>query len=196
MKRRQIGDGYLPAWMSFEVQQALDAAIRSNPAWQAKTRHRVEQTILHMAEREVSGRTVRSVFDRPDTVRDEAWYEALKHPDVENALKVAQERARWWARVKGGKALESALDDLVEVAEDGAAQYLRAVREGRMTFSRDGKPHQVDVEIPQVVKIIESALNRVSDATANKGVGDLRIQLSWGEVGEGGTADNNGLSDG
>lgn len=168
MKRRQIGGGFHPAWMSFEVQQALEAAILSNPSWQAKTRHRVEQTILQMAEREVSGQTVRAVFDRPDTVRDEAWYEALKHPDVERALKVAQNRARWWARVKGGKSLESALDDLVETAEDGAAQYLRAVREGRMTFDRDGQRVDVDVDVPQMVKIIESALNRVSDATAPK----------------------------
>lgn len=60
-----------------------------------------------------------------------------------------------------------------------------------MTFERDGRSHSVDVELPQIVKIGESVLNRVSDATAQKGTGDVQVRLTWGETG-----DKNDLSDG
>ncbi len=160
-------------------------------------------TVLLLAQATATEQPWTGVFARRDTCRSETWYGWTDratgefHPGwqhdaaISAALKKAQERALWWVAVRQGGAIQETVDTLIEIAPDGAKQYGRAIREGRMVFLRNGQRHEVDVEIPQVVKIIESALNRASDATAQKGTGDLQVRLTWGETG-----DKNDLSDG
>ena len=186
---------FVPAWISKEVHDALSALDGKGPE-----RAKKERTVLRLAEATATGVAHRQIFANHrlyGVVNGKYWYGWKDKagwkddPAVAHALDVATDRALWWVRVKAGRAIEDTLDTLIDVAPDVAAQYARAVREGRMTFERDGRSHSVDVELPQIVKIGESVLNRVSDATAQKGTGDVQVRLTWGETG-----DKNDLSDG
>jgi len=94
-------------------------------------------------------------------------------PAITTALALATERARWWVRVKRGRAVESALEILVDGAEAAALQLTNLVRYGYVKF--DYGPNGVDGseirggDVREVLAAAQDLLDRVSDLTAGKG---------------------------
>ena len=94
-------------------------------------------------------------------------------PAITTALALATERARWWVRVKRGRAVESALDILVDGAEAAALQLTNLVRYGYVKF--DYGPGGIDGseirngDVREVLAAAQDLLDRVSDLTAGKG---------------------------
>lgn len=164
---------YAPEWLTHEVQQALEE-VRGDP----RSLRRKRTTILRVAEALASGTSLAAVWRRHDCGSKGAWYGETRHgerragwveePEVAQALEMARRRAEWWVNVRLGREIEHTLQTLVEVAPDGAAQFARVVREGRMTFRRDGAPVHVDASVEETRKVIADVLNRVSQVTAEK----------------------------
>ena len=77
------------------------------------------------------------MFERKDTCTSGKWYGWTHRstgethagwqddPAIAHALKVATKRARWWMLVKHGRAVETALDTIVEAAPEAALQLVR-----------------------------------------------------------------------
>ena len=169
---------FTPEWLTYEVSQALAGIGGEHVA-------KKEATVLRLAEALANGVSMNSVFERPDTCSKRVWYgyTDAKTGSVKPAwrddaaitlaLAVATERARWWVRVKRGRAVESALEILVDGAEAAALQLTNLVRYGYVKF--DYGPDGIDGseirggEVREVLAAAQDLLDRVSDLTAGKG---------------------------
>lgn len=170
---------FTPEWLTYEVSQALARIGGEHVA-------KKEATVLRLAEALANGVSMNSVFEqRPDTCSKRVWYGytdaktgTIKpawrdDPAITLALEVATERARWWVRVKRGRAVESALEILVDGAEAAALQLTNLVRYGYVKF--DYGPGGVDGseirggEVREVLAAAQDLLDRVSTLTAGKG---------------------------
>lgn len=126
-----------------------------------------------------TGESLRSVFGRPDTCKADHWYGTTRRngsrkpgwkedPAINAALQLATERARWWVRVKGGSAVQNALDALVDLSEDAVRQIASAIRFGQLTFDRGPELVIKQASVAEVLKASAEVLDRVSTVTANK----------------------------
>ena len=141
--------------------------------------------MLRLAEALANGVSMNRVFERPDTCSKRVWYgytdaktgtvKPAWRDDaaITTALAVATERARWWVRVRHGRAVQNALDILMDGAEAAALQLTNLVRYGYVKF--DYGPDGVDGseirggEVREVLAAAQDLLDRVSDLTAGKG---------------------------
>jgi len=178
---------FTPEWLTYEVSQALAGITGEHVA-------KKEATVLRLAEALANGVSMNSVFERPDTCSKRVWYGSASSPTggstgstssptggrgwrddpaITTALALATERARWWVRVKRGRAVESALEILVDGAEAAALQLTNLVRYGYVKF--DYGPNGVDGseirggDVREVLAAAQDLLDRVSDLTAGKG---------------------------
>lgn len=170
--RKQVG--FLPEWMTFEVHEAC-ARIGGNDVVKK------EITVLRLAEAIATGQAESSVFERADTCNSKYWYgwtdkkNGKRHigwrnqPTIKRALEVATARARWWMRVKQGRAVENALDVLTDSVEAVAGQLVRIAVQGRASVMRDELSGFEAASVQEIVKAANSVLDRVSEATAAKG---------------------------
>lgn len=161
-----------PAWLTPEIDDAL-AAISEPHAVKKQT------TVLLVAQAVATGESLRSVFERPDTCKADHWYGTTRRngsrkpgwkedPAISAALQLATERARWWVRVKGGSAVQNALDALVDLSEDAVRQIASAIRFGQLTFDRGPELVIKQASVAEVLKASTEVLDRVSAVTASK----------------------------
>lgn len=161
-----------PAWLTPEIDDAL-AAISEPHAVKKQT------TVLLVAQAVATGESLRSVFERPDTCKADHWYGTTRRngsrkpgwkedPAIGAALQLATERARWWVRVKGGSAVQNALDALVDLSEDAVRQIASAIRFGQLTFDRGPELVIKQASVAEVLKASTEVLDRVSAVTASK----------------------------
>lgn len=87
---------YPSAWMTYEIQEALNAIPEPNS-------RKKRCTVLRMAEAKVNGLSIRSVFDMPDTCSTQTWYGRTTEdpgwkddPAIAKALELATRRAQEW----------------------------------------------------------------------------------------------------
>ena len=178
---------FTPEWLTYEVSQALAGITGEHVA-------KKEATVLRLAEAMANGVSMNSVFERPDTCSKRVWYGSASSPTggstgstssptggrgwrddpaITTALALATERARWWVRVKRGRAVESALEILVDGAEAAALQLTNLVRYGYVKF--DYGPGGIDGseirngDVREVLAAAQDLLDHVSDLTAGKG---------------------------
>lgn len=157
----------MPEWLTFEIEQALAAIEGEHVA-------KKEATVLRMAQAIAKGESQASVFRQPGTCSKNVWHGVnekagwKEDPAIAEALSRATARARWWLRVKEGQAIQNALNDLVDVAEDAARQIASVIREGQMTFTRPGKSVTKQAKVAEVLKASTEVLDRVSALTATK----------------------------
>lgn len=164
---------YHPEWMTHEIQVALDA-IKGAPGHLRKKR----TTVLRVAHALAAGEPLTTVWARPDCGGKGAWYGETRRgvrrpgwcdePEVQAALERAQRRADWYINVRLGRAVERTLDTIVEAAPDAAQQLVRMATSGVMRVQREGATLDVDVNAPEVVKAINSLLDRADARTASK----------------------------
>ncbi|TXH52989.1 MAG: hypothetical protein E6Q97_14280 [Desulfurellales bacterium] len=161
-----------PEWLTPEIDEAL-AAISEPHAVKKQT------TVLLVAQAMATGESLRSVFERPDTCKADHWYGTTRRngkrklgwkedPAIAAALQLATERARWWVRVKGGSAVQNALDALVDLSEDAVRQIAHAIRFGQLTFDRGPDIVIKQASVAEVLKASTEVLDRVSTLTATK----------------------------
>ena len=159
---------FIPDWLSFEVNEALAALSGEHLA-------KREATVLRLAEATANGQSWTEVFDLPDTCSKRIWYGTgdkvgwQNDPAMTHALELATERARWWVRVKRGRAVQEALDILVDGSEDAAKQLINLVRRGyvRFDYGADGSEFR-NGDVKEVLAASLALLDRVSDLTATK----------------------------
>lgn len=159
--------------MTHEIQVALDA-IKGAPGHLRKKR----TTVLRVAHALAAGEPLTTVWARPDCGGKGAWYGETRRgvrrpgwcdePEVQAALERAQRRADWYINVRLGRAVERTLDTIVEAAPDAAQQLVRMATSGVMRVQREGATLDVDVNAPEVVKAINSLLDRADARTASK----------------------------
>lgn len=158
---------YVPEWLTYEIEQAL-AAISGDQVAQK------EGMVLRMAQAIAQGMTQRELFRQPGTCAKNTWHGVGKKPGwkddpaIAHALDLATQRARWWVRVKEGRAVENALNALVEVAEDAAGNVVSAIRYGQLTFYRETDVVIKQASVAEVLKASTEVLDRISAATASK----------------------------
>jgi hypothetical protein len=165
---------YSPEWLTYEVSQALAAIAGEHVA-------KKEATVLRLAEALANGVSMNSVFERPDTCSKRAWYgytdtktgkvKPAWRDDaaIDHALAMATERARWWVRVKRGRAVENALDILMDGAEHAALQLVQLVRHGYVKFDYGADGAEIrNADVREVLMASEALLDRVSALTAGK----------------------------
>jgi hypothetical protein len=162
---------FVPEWLNEEVSAAL---LQLNGEHSAKK----EATVLRLAEASASGESWTAVFARPDTCSKRVWYGGgdkagwQTDPIIQQALRVATARARWWVRVKRGQAVQDALDTLVEGSEDAARQLINLVRHGAVLFGEPGAEtggqRRLEAEVKEVLAAAKEVLDRVSALTATK----------------------------
>ncbi len=163
-----MASAFVPDWLTDEVNQALAAITGEHVA-------KREATVLRLAEALANGVSMNSVFDLPDTCTKRVWYGHGDKPGwrddagIVTALAVASERARWWVRVKRGRAVEQALDILMDGAEDAASQLVNLVRYGyvKFDFGADGSEIRLG-DVKEVLAAGKEVLDRVSALTATK----------------------------
>lgn len=153
--------------MSFEVQQALEQITGDEVA-------KKQRTVLHLAVAIATGASQRDVFKRRDTCNRVTWYGRdggpgwHDDPAVAQALDVAKKRALWWMRVREGRAVQNALDVLVDAAPDAAIQLVRIATQGRVQVTQGDAERFVEADVVHIVKAANSILDRVSETTAQK----------------------------
>lgn len=170
---------FVPEWLTDEVSEAL-AHIAGERRSGEQTVAKKEATVLRLAEALANGVSMNSVFERPDTCSKRVWYgytaqNGHRKPGwrdeqaITTALAVATERARWWVRVKRGRAVESALEILVDGAEAAALQLVNLVRYGyvKFDFGVDGAELR-NADVKEVLAASQALLDRVSALTAPK----------------------------
>lgn len=161
-----------PEWLTPEIDKAL-AAIEDPHA--AKK----QLTVLLLAQASATGGSLTYVFEREDTCQAKIWYGTKRRdgsrkpgwcedPAIGAALQLATERARWWVRVKGGSAVQNALDALVDLSEDAVRQIASAIRFGQLTFDRGPELVIKQASVAEVLKASTEVLDRVSAVTASK----------------------------
>lgn len=158
---------YVPDWLTFEVEQALAAIGGEHVA-------KKEATVLRMAQAIAQGESQASVWRHPGTCSKNIWHGVgdkagwKDEPAIARALTLATERARWWVRVKEGRAVQNALDALVDLSEDAVRQLAGAVRYGQLTFDRGSDLVIKQASVAEVLKAATEVLDRVSTMTATK----------------------------
>ena len=170
--------------MTHEIQVALDA-IKGAPGHLRKKR----TTVLRVAHAMAAGEPLTTVWERPDCGGKGAWYSEKrkgKHkpgwceePEVQAALEAARKRADWYINVRLGRAVERTLDTIVEAAPDAAQQLVRMATSGVMRVQRgEGAPVDEAVNAPEVVKAINSLLDRADARTASKQPASVEHKLA------------------
>lgn len=166
--------GYVPEWMTHEIQQALDA-VSGAPGHLRRKR----TTVLRVAQALAAGEPLASVWRLPDCGSKGAWYgetrRGRRHPGwceepaVQAALEQARKRAEWYINVRLGRAVEQTLDTIVEAAPAAARQLAMMATQGVMSVQRgDKKATQVTVKAPEVLRAVNSVLDRADARTASK----------------------------
>jgi len=161
-----------PEWLTPQIDEAL-AAISEPHAVKKQT------TVLLIAQAVATGESLTSVFERDDTCKADVWYGSKRRngtrkpgwkedATIKAALDLATERARWWVRVKGGSAVQNALDALVDLSEDAVRQIASAIRFGQLTFDRGTELVIKQASVAEVLKASTEVLDRVSVVTASK----------------------------
>jgi len=159
---------FVPEWLSFEVNEALSQLTGEHVA-------KKEATVLRLAEATAHGQSWSAVFRLPDTCTKKVWYGGgskggwCDDPAITHALAMATARARWWVRVKRGRAVQEALDILIDGSEDAAQQLINLVRRGyvRFDYGADGSEFR-NGDVKEVLAASLALLDRVSDLTATK----------------------------
>ena len=169
--------------MTHEIQVALDA-IKGAPGHLRKKR----TTVLRVAHAMAAGEPLTTVWERPDCGGKGAWYSENrkgKHkpgwseePEVQAALEAARKRADWYINVRLGRAVERTLDTIVEAAPDAAQQLVRMATSGVMNVRREGELVDEAVNAPEVVKAINSLLDRADARTASKQPASVEHKLA------------------
>ena len=170
---------FVPEWLSSEVDEALTAIQGEHTA-------KKEATVLRLAEATANGDSWTTVFGRADTCTKRVWYGFTKpngarkagwceDPAIQAALGVATDRARWWVRVKRGRAVQDALDALVDGSEDAAGQLRNLVRHGRVLFQDEQGVRVIEADVKEVLMAARDILDRVSELTAAKGAAALAV---------------------
>lgn len=158
---------YVPEWLTYEIEQALAAIGGDQVA--AK-----EAMVLRMAQGIAQGLSQREIFRQPGTCSKNTWHGVgdkpgwKDDPTIAHALELATARARWWVRVKEGRAVENALNALLEVAEDAAGNMVNAIRYGQLTFHREAEIVIKQASVAEVLKASTEVLDRISATTASK----------------------------
>ena len=158
---------YVPEWLTYEIEQALAAIGGDQVA--AK-----EAMVLRMAQAVAQGISQRELFKQPGTCSKNTWHGVgdkpgwKDDPAIVHALELATRRARWWVRVKEGRAVENALNALIEVAEDAAGNVVSAIRYGQLTFMRAEQIVIKQASVAEVLKASTEVLDRISATTASK----------------------------
>jgi hypothetical protein len=172
--------------MSFEVHEALARITGEHAA-------KKQRTVLLLAAAIAAESPQTEVFKRRDTCNRVTWYGRdgepgwRDDPAIDEALRVAKARALWWMRVRQGGAVQATLDVLVDGAQAAAQQLVRIASEGRVRVMIGEQPEYMTADTGHVVRAANSILDRVSEATADKGAPkDVTIRLTWreAEVGE------------
>ena len=178
--------GFVPEWLSAEVQDALAAIDGDHVA-------KKQQTVLLLAQATATDQAWADVFERKDTCTSGKWYGWTHRstgethagwqddPAIAHALKVATKRARWWMLVKHGRAVETALDTIVEAAPEAALQLVRMATRGVIRAQNIETDELADMPVPasEVTKAINSVLDRADAKTASKG----RMELTGADGG-------------
>lgn len=178
---KQPAPAFQPEWMSFEVHEALAKIGGEHVGKKART-------VLMLAAAIAAETPQAEVFRRRDTCNRVTWYgrdgePGWRHdPAIAQALAVATERALWWMRVRQGRAVQSALDVLVEASDAVARQLVDIATAGFATVVIDERPAKVRADVKDIIKASDSILDRVSEATAGKGQKDVTVRLTWGEA--------------
>jgi hypothetical protein len=158
---------FVPDWLSAEVNEALSRIGGDNVP-------KKEKTVLLLAQASAVGEPWVKIFGRKDTCSSKIWYgwiekaSGLRHPGwqddvaIGQALEVATRRARWWMRVRQGRAVEAALDTIVEAAPDAAEQLVRMATRGavRVRVGDEDAPVNTAVAAPEILRAINSLLDR------------------------------------
>lgn len=158
---------YVPEWLTYEIEQALAAISGDQVA--AK-----EAMVLRMAQGMAQGLPQREIFRQPGTCAKNTWHGVgdkpgwKDDPAIAHALDLATARARWWVRIKEGRAVENALNALLEVAEDAAGNVVNAIRYGQLTFHREAELVIKQASVAEVLKASTEVLDRISATTASK----------------------------
>lgn len=158
---------YVPDWLTYEVEQALAAIDGEHVA-------KKELTVLRLAQAIAAGESQSMVFRSPGTCSKNIWHGVgdkpgwKDDPAIARALDLATQRARWWVRVKEGRAVQNALDTLVDLSEDAVRQIAHAVRYGQLTFDRGADIVIKQASVAEVLKASTEVLDRVSTLTATK----------------------------
>lgn len=169
-KATQKQPDILPAWLSYEVSQALDCITGDEVA-------KKERTVLRLAQAMATGISQNEIFrhHRQNGVVNKKYWTGFgdkpgwkDDPAIAHALDVATARARWWVRVKEGKGIEESLDIMKDAAPDVARQIVRIALEGRAMVTVGDREEFKEANLPEILKAGDSVLNRVSVETATK----------------------------
>lgn len=169
--------------MTHEIQVTLDA-ITGAPGHLRKKR----TTVLRVAHAMAAGEPLTTVWERPDCGGKGAWYGETRRgvhrpgwcdePEVQAALEQARRRADWYINVREGRAVERTLDTIVAAAPAAAEQLVRIATTGVMTVRREGEAIDVAVKSAEVVRAINSLLDRADARTASKQPASVEHKLA------------------
>lgn len=163
---------FVPEWLTWEINEAL-AAITGDHVVKKET------TVLRVAQAVANGEPISGVFAQPDTCSRTIWhgkYGDGEHkpgwkddPTIATALHLATQRARWWVRVKQGRAIQDTLDILVNGSEDAAKQLVNAVQMGALIFDFGADGMEIRrADVGHILEASKQILDRVSALTATK----------------------------
>ena len=163
----------MPEWMTHEIEQALNA-IDGAPGHVRRKR----TTVLRVAQAQATEQPLTTVWAQPDCGSKGAWYGETRRgvwqpgwcddPAVQAALVLAKRRADWYVDVRLGRAIASATDEIVEAAPAAAKQLVRMATQGVMQVRRKEADVEERVNAPEVIKAINSVLDRADARTASK----------------------------
>lgn len=160
---------FVPEWLTHEISVALAAIDGDHVA-------KKETTVLRLAQAVANGEAISGVFSAPDTCSRNVWYGNTGKPGwkddpaIQTALYLATQRARWWVRVKQGRAVQDSLDILVDGSEDAARQLVNLIRTGTLIFDFGADGQEIRrAEVAHVLEASKQILDRVSATTAPKG---------------------------
>lgn len=160
---------FVPEWLTHEISAALANITGDHVA-------KKEATVLRLAQAIANGEALSSVFSAPGTCSRTIWYGNADKvgwkddPAIATALHLATERARWWVRVKQGRAVQDSLDILVDGSEDAARQLVNLIRTGTLIFDFGADGQEIRrAEVAHVLEASKQILDRVSATTAPKG---------------------------
>lgn len=159
---------FVPEWLTHEINLALAQIAGDHVA-------KKEITVLRLAQAVANGEAISGVFDAPGTCSKTIWYGNASKPGwkddpaIAMALHMATERARWWVRVKQGRAVEDSLNILVDGGEDAARLLVGMVRTGALIFDFGVDGSEIRrAEVGHVLEASKQILDRISAATATK----------------------------
>lgn len=173
---------YVPDWLTYEVEQALAAIDGEHVA-------KKEATVLRLAQAIAAGESQAAVFRLPGTCSKNIWHGVgdktgwKDDPAIARALHLATERARWWVRIKQGRAIQDSLDILVDGAETAAQQLVNMVKMGVLVFDFGADGLELRrAEVGHVLEASKQILDRVSALTATKAPEAVKIQIDYADT--------------